>query len=75
MTLDLTTLHTIVEVKLAPLFECPYCGRPVQHSQRLSYPPEAIGAFATVYQCDKRRGGCGRHIGEPMREESQDVVE
>lgn len=43
---------------------CPYCGRVLRDSQRLSYPPQAVGAFATVYRC-----GCGKHIGAPIRRE------
>lgn len=42
-------------------FSCPYCGKAVRQSQRLSYPAAAIGAYAPVYRC-----GCGRHIGAPV---------
>jgi hypothetical protein len=42
-------------------FFCPYCGRPVMPSARLSYPNGAIGQYAPVYRC-----GCGKHVGEPV---------
>lgn len=44
---------------------CPFCRRPIRESQRLSYPPQAVGAFATVYRCT----GCRRHIGAPIGRE------
>lgn len=70
MTLDITTLNTVIEVKLGTLFVCPYCRRSVRSTQRMNYPPEAIGVHAPVYRCH-----CGKFVGEPMRREAQDVVE
>jgi hypothetical protein len=62
MTLDLTTLTTVIEVKLAPLFVCPYCRRSVRSTQRMNYPPEAVGVFPPIYRCH-----CGKFMPEPMR--------
>lgn len=63
--LDFTTkTGTIMEAK-APVANCPYCGRAIRPSQRLSYPPQAVGAFATVYRC-----ACGKHIGAPVGKEA-----
>lgn len=59
--MDLTTPKHIIELKSPVVCQCPGCGRDVRASQRLSYPAEAIGRFASVYRC-----GCGRHIGEPV---------
>jgi hypothetical protein len=42
-------------------FFCPYCGRSLLPSARLSYPAEVVGKFAPVYRCS-----CGKHIGEPV---------
>lgn len=42
-------------------FLCPHCQRRVAPSQRLSYPLEAIGCYASVYRCR-----CGKMIGEPI---------
>jgi len=62
VSFDLTTKPGIMhEVKAA---RCPYCGRVLSESQRLSYPPAAVGAFAAVYRC-----GCGKHIGAPIAKE------
>ena len=60
MPLDGTARKTAYEVK-KPFFLCPYCKKPVQEGQRLSYPAAVVGAFATVYRCS-----CGRHIGAPV---------
>lgn len=59
--LDITTQTTAHEVKAA-VCACPYCGRPIRSSQRLSYPPAAVGAFAPVYHCR-----CGKHVGGPTK--------
>lgn len=58
---DFTTKTTMHEAKAAC---CPYCHRPLRDSQRLSYPPQAVGAFASVYRC-----ACGKHIGAPVGRE------
>lgn len=42
-------------------FFCPFCGRSVVPSARLSYPADVVGKFAPVYRC-----GCGKHVGEPV---------
>lgn len=62
MTVDLTTLHSLVDVKLAPLFQCPYCRRSVRSTQRMNYPPEAVGVFPPIYRCH-----CGKFVPEPVR--------
>lgn len=59
MPLDATTKTTIHEAKAVAC--CPYCGRALALAARLSYPPQAVGAFATVYRCP-----CGKHIGAPI---------
>lgn len=66
MTVDFTTLHSIVEVKLAALFQCPYCGKSVRSTQRMNYPPEAVGVHASVYRCH-----CGKFVGEPVRDKEE----
>lgn len=64
MTLDLTTLTTVIEVKLAPLFQCPYCGRGVTAAREVAYPRSAVGAYAPVYRCL-----CRKFIGAPVEQE------
>lgn len=60
--IDLTIQPSIaVEVKAPVLFPCPYCHRGIRSTQRLNYPPAAVGAFAPVYRCL-----CGKFIGAPM---------
>lgn len=61
MTLDITTLNTIIEVKLAPLFACPYCGRAITQRNRVAYPAIVAHTFAPVYHCR-----CGKHFGEKI---------
>lgn len=65
-TPDIIIGTTIHEVKRA-VATCPFCGHPIMERQRLSYPVDAIGMFAPVYRCDRAHGGCGRHVGEPIR--------
>ena len=42
---------TIIEVKAAVLFTCPYCGRGVTAARRVAYPPGAVGVHRPVYRC------------------------
>ena len=58
------TIERIFHEAKRAVATCPYCQRPIRPSQRLSYPPAAVGAFATVYRCS-----CGRHIGAPIGRE------
>lgn len=60
---DIRTGVTLHEAKAVA--RCPYCGSPIRESQRLSYPPGAVGAFATVYRCS-----CGKHLGAPIGKEA-----
>lgn len=60
---DIRTTTTLHDAKGAVAC-CPYCGRAIRETQRLSYPPGAVGAFATVYRC-----GCGKHLGAPIEKE------
>lgn len=56
--IDLTFQQTIHEVKLAVLFECPGCGRPITQRNRIAYPAIVAQLFAPVYHCR-----CGKHWG------------
>lgn len=71
-SLDLTTLPGIIhEVKAAVLFHCPYCGKEIRTSMRLSYPAVIVGSYAPVYRCGGRNnGGCGHYIGAPLTDPS-----
>lgn len=69
MTIDLTTIYGMHEVKLTVLFHCPYCERAVRSNQQLRYPPRVVGAFAPVFRC-----ACGKHFGAPVRQEEQNDI-
>lgn len=62
MSLDIVTKGGVIREAKGSIAQCPYCGRALTDAQRLTYPPAAVGAFATVYRC-----GCGKHIGAPVR--------
>jgi len=58
--IDLTFQQTIHEVKLAVLFHCPYCRRPVTEAQRLRYRMDLVQLFDPIYRCR-----CNKYFGCP----------